>query len=311
MKKSLLVLSSLILVSCGGNDLLNSQEEIQTSKIVDKQILTQPNTNSLENKTEIVVMDLNFLNKAQPQNGGCTVTNIDNKAVPHETTAAFGPNPLSYFGYQIRGYGAPRMYWGVWNGLRFESKNESKTIINRGRTMLINNPLSNAISIEFPFQQNFTYEITIDASITDEIYLAKHDEFRGNDDLYQANQSEAFSTVAIELTNSPQIRGADPCAKYPARAVVNTSFVSSYYKKQKAEITTPPSYENKTFVFKFSMKEAQSALILYFLPGLSETQSIPESSFSMYIGNIKIVQKPFEQEQGSDTSTPCGFRVGC
>ena len=64
MKKQLLVLSSLILISCGkGNDLLNAQDEIQAPKVLDKNTVIQSKTNSLTNKTTTVVMDMTFVKK--------------------------------------------------------------------------------------------------------------------------------------------------------------------------------------------------------------------------------------------------------
>lgn len=317
MNKKLFALSSMLLLfSCATNDIIYEDNENPTQQNFEKKALKLSKTNLLTAKTETVLMDMTFLDKIQPSNGGCTITNIDNQGNPHETTAAFGPNPLSYFGYQIRGYGAPRMYWGVWNGLRFEAKNRSKTIISRGHSIQVDDPLSNAISIEFPFEENFTYEITIEATIYDEIYIAKHDQSNGNDHLYEANQSESFPKVAIELKDSPQIPGNDPCAKYPARPVVGNGFASANnYKSQKAEIIVHPSYEKKTFVFNFSTKSSKNALLLYFLPQLSENQHIPESSFSMYIGNIKIVRKTFDPSHVVEPiirdPNPCGFRGGC
>lgn len=313
MKKQLLVLSSFLLISCGGSDLLNSQEEVQTSKILDKNSLAQSKLSSLTNKTETVVMDIPFVGKAQPSGGGCTVINIDNQATPHETTAAFGPNPISYYGRLIRGYGGPRMYWPYWPGLLLRAKNKPKTIISRGQSLQVDNPFENAISIEFPFESNLTYEITISTSVWDEVYRAKHDEFSGNNHLYNVNQSEGFPTVAVELSSSPQISGNDPCAERPV--VGNGLASANYYKKQKAEMTTSPSYEKKTFIFNFSITNPKSALLLYFLPQKSENQYIPENDFDMYIENIKIVQKPFDPTHVvPDTrpnSNPCGFRGGC
>jgi len=292
MKKKLLALSSMLFISsCATNDIISEQNESKISQSSEKNLI-QSKSNSLTSKTG-VVMDLTFLDKVQPDHGGCSVTNIDGQGNPHTSQQAFGPNPISYFGYLITGYGKPRMYWGNWNGLRFETGNRSKTIINNGQQTTANDPLSNAISIQFPFQANLTYEITIETGIHDEIYRANHNELYGDDDLYSVNQSEAFPTVAVELANSQQISGNDPCS---GRPTIGNFFVSRYYKKQKIEMTTSPASESKTFVFKFSITEAQNALKIYFLPELSGTSShIPESNFTMYIGNIKIVQKPFEQ----------------
>lgn len=310
MKKQLLVLSSLFLISCGGSDLLNSQEEVQTLKALDKNSLAQSKTSSLTNKTGTIVMDLSFAGRTiNPDNGGCSFQVTHDGVNFYDSTSAFGPNPLNHGNYIIRGYGKPRKSID-WDGLRFEAWNRPKIIVSRGQTMTVNDPLSNAISIEFPFQSNLTYEITIDTNINDQIYEAKHNQYSWDDKFYNVNQSQSFATVALELTDSPQIRGNDPCA---ARPVVNNSFVSRYYKKQQAVIATTPSYEQKIFTYNFSLITNQNALILYFLPELN--QNIPESHYFMNIQNIKIVQKPFDPTYlppptRDSAPNPCpGYRV--
>lgn len=150
---------------------------------------------------------------------------------------------------------------------------------------MVNNPISAAISIEYPFQPNTTYEITINALVND-VITQLEDRY---DDI---KQSEAFSTIAVELKESPEIPGVDPCAKRP---VVGNGLASgNHYKRQKTEKPPTPYYALKTFVFNFSIIEEKKALIIYVLPELGEHPYIPRSIFNIDIRNIKIVQKPFD-----------------
>ncbi|GEN69315.1 hypothetical protein [Chryseobacterium rhizosphaerae] len=311
MKKTLFIISSLLVMSCASNnDLIYSQDEEQNLNL--KEALPSLSNKILaSNGGEITLMDLD-LNKTfmQPDGGGCSFEagyNIDNT---YTSTAAFGPTPLTFLGYTIRGYGIPRTDAFLWKGIRFSASNKPQTTdIGGGRNPIINNnPKSNAISIEFPFQANFTYEIRLDTSIQDFIYHIKHGSSNAIADLYNVDQSQGLPTVGVELTNSPQIRGNDPCAKRP---IVNNSFVSNYFKQEKA-VVSYGAYTKNEFIFNFSLTESQNAIIIYFQPELSglTPNFVPESDFSMLLQNVKIIQKPFDPSHVP--SLPCnkigGFR---
>ncbi|PRA95691.1 hypothetical protein CQ046_21895 [Chryseobacterium sp. MYb7] len=317
MKKTLFVISSLFFVGCASsNDMLYTQDEEQSLNL--KETLPSVSNKMLAlNGGEITLMDLD-LNKTliQPSGGGCsfeTGYNIDNI---YTSTAAFGPNPLTFFGYTIRGYGMPRTDGFLWKGIRLQAENIPATVFSRGQSRLVNNLFENALSIEFPFEPNATYEITLKSFIEDIIRTEKHDQYRLNDDNHNPQQSEAFPIVAVELANVPEIIGNDPCAKRP---VLNNRFVSAnYYKTQKAEIVVPPSSQQKTFVFNFSTTEAKNAFILYYLPERGSDPYIPESFFGMHLTGIRIIKKPFDPTHvvpprvtNPDPSLPCGFRGGC
>ncbi|MEG0928356.1 hypothetical protein [Chryseobacterium sp.] len=307
MKKTLTIISSILLIGCTStNDLIYSQDEnIPYAANLNNSLSSAKLL--ANNLSEITVMELD-LNKTllQPSGGGCSFTaghSIDNL---YTSTAAFGPNPLTFFGHIFRGFGKPRTDEFNWKGIRFRSGNRPKTIINRGQPTLVDDPFENALSIEFSFQANATYEITLDTIIEDFIYTEQHDQYDQYDDYHGLQQSQAFPTLALELKDTPIIPGNNPCGGRPN---IGRFFTSPYFKKQKAEITATPSYEQKTFVFKFSITEVQNALIIYFLPEHSGTtpQYIPESSFNMFLRNIKIVQKPFEQPSNPNPC-PSGMR---
>lgn len=315
MKKKLLALSSILFIfSCATSDIISEQNE----NSLEKQNLKKSNLKfSIANKSiaTTTVMDLNldkFL--IQPSNGGCSFNVLGVTGNSYVSTAAFGPTPISFFNYIVRGYGKPKTSMTDWKGIRFLAGNQPKTVINRGQQILVDDPFENAISIEFPFQANTTYEITLNTVIQDNIYKEQHDQYDQNNNYHGLQKSQEFPTIALELANAPEISGNNPCG---GRPVLGNGLVSAnYFKRQKAEITVPPSYEQKTFIFNFSITENKSALLFYFLPGKSGSvpQYIPESSFSMFLKNLKIVQKPFDPTHvvpnRTDTN-PCGFIGGC
>lgn len=294
----------LVLSSCMTNDMVNEQDYHLMTKTQVQSTISKSSLDSTTNKSN-VLMDLQIPSGMNSENGGCTFTdgNINGSFT---STAAYGPNPLTFNGYVIRGYGLPRRDTD-WKGILFEAENLVKIINQRGQSREANDSKSNAISIEFPFSPNLTYEITLEAFIEDYIATTKLDIYNSNDNIFDIDQSEAYPTIAIELSDSPQIRGNNPCAK---RAVVSNAFVNrKYYKEQKAQIIVPPLSQKKTFTFKFSTTEAKNAFIIYFLPELSGT-NILKSSFSMYLTNIKIIEKPFEQsfEPTNPSNGDGGFR---
>ncbi|WP_126653408.1 hypothetical protein [Chryseobacterium aureum] len=293
MKKTLFVISSLFLVGCAtSNDMLYTQDEEQTLNL--KEALPNVSNKMLAlNEGEITLMDLD-LNKPliQPDGGGCSFKvghSVDNI---YTSTAAFGSNPLSFFGYTFRGYGKPRTDGFDWKGIRFQAGNRPKTILDRGQPHLVNDPFESAISIEFPFESNVTYEITLQTFIEDFIYTEQHDQYDQNDDYHGLQQSQGFPTVRVELANNPAIIGDNPCG---ARPVTGNGLVSANYnKKQKAEITVPPSSKQKTFVFNFSTQETKNAIIIYYLPEYGSNPFIPENSYNMFLTGIKIIKKPYD-----------------
>lgn len=316
MKKTLIALSTILLIGCTStNDLIYSQDEtLPLTTDLDQSVLNSHSKLSANSLGEVTLMDL-VLDKpyVNPSGGGCSFEagSIDN---PYQSTAAFGPNPISFFGYTFRGYGKPRTDGFLWKGIRINIENLPKTTINRGQTTLTNNSMSNAISIEHPFKPNVTYQITLTAWITDRIWETKNNnrDHRLDDDDYDVDQSEGLPTVGIELASSPTINGDDPCE---ARPFVKPSpfVVRNYYKSQKI-ILTKPNSDIKEMTFNFSTKEPKNAFIIYFLPELAERGAafIPKNAFKISLSRIKIVEKPFDPSYlvtpNPSTDNPGGFR---
>ncbi|MDR6373070.1 hypothetical protein J2795_004259 [Chryseobacterium bernardetii] len=328
MKKTLFVISSLFLIGCANsNDLIYSQDENSIPKnttefsLVSKNILAK-------SAAESVIMDLSFTTGVINENGGCSFTDLISPQGSYFTsTKCYGPNPIEQNGYQIRGYGKPRRrpsyntsYY--WHGVMLKAENRGKIVTStRGGTTLVNDPISNAISIEQYFEPNKTYEIIVTTNVEDYIYTTKNNnrDNRLDDDLFNIDKSEAYATLALEVADSPQIPGDLPCADRPN---VGRKFVSAnYYKTQKTEKTTHWTNEDKTYTFYFSTLEPKNALIIYYLPeqALERPAShVPQSAMWLDIRNIKIIKKTYDPSHfvpprvtTPDPSVPCGFRGGC
>ncbi len=294
MKKIFLSASMLTLLNCATNEIIDEQTD-NTLTIQSSKTFSLIDNSSLVSKALTTVMDLHIPSGAQASNGGCSTS----------TGNSYGPNPLYYNDYILRGYGKPQRDIS-WAGIKFQAGNRPKVkTSSNGQTSIDEDPFTNALSIEFPFQANITYEIILETNIQDFIYKEQHDTYDQNDDYHGLEQSQAFPTVAVELADSPEIRGGNPCAGRP----VVSRFISdrNYYKTQKAIISIPPSYEEKSFTFNYSTLTPRNALIIYFLPELADPnnlQFIPESSFNMLLKNIKIIEKPFDPSYISTPNPP-------
>lgn len=318
MKKTLFIISSLFFIGCANsNDLINSEVEEQNLKTKDG-LSSMSSRMSALNGGEALLMDIEIASSIQVSSGGCPYEDevIDGFYV---TTRAFGPNPIEQYGYQIRGYGRPNKS-SAWKGIRLQNSNRPKTISSsRGQTTIINDPTSSAISIEFPFEGNATYQIILTSWFEDSIYETKHNEFHLDDDRYDINKSEGFPTVGIELSNSPEIKGVDPCAERPF--VQPSGFLNRNYHKEQKIILTKPLSDLKELTYNFSITEPKNAMIIYFMPERSENRIsdyIPKNVFTMFLYKIKVIKKPFDPSHvvpprvtTPDPDLPCGFRGGC
>ncbi|MCQ4138804.1 hypothetical protein [Chryseobacterium sp. EO14] len=266
-----------------------------------------------------VVIDLSFTDGVKNDNGGCTFKYIASDAIDSnilESTACFGPNAIYQNNYLIRGYGKPRrpMYGENFWGVLLKATNKGREIINRGVTELINDDTSKAISIEYPFEKNFTYQVILTTEIKDFIYATKNDPNRVDYGQYDVDESEAFPTVIVELKSTPDIIGPDPCSDKPSVPTVFTS-EPNYYKKQKAEITNRIK-EKKDFIYNFSILESKNGLLIYFIPEKAErgASHVPQSDFQMDLKHVKVIKKSYDPAYYIPTTglnnNPCpGYRT--
>lgn len=293
MKKNLISISIIFLVGCSSSNdtLLQDQNELPQSK---NELLNAKS--SIVNKgVEIVIMNLSIGALIPPQNGGCSSITRDSHDNPGINNEGFGPDPVSFLGYQIRGFGRPTtsIYY---SGIYFYILNEPKTTTStRGGTCITDNPKSQAISIEQVFEPNFTYEIKLKAYIEDGIYT-------DNYGMYDIEKSEGRPTIKVQLKETPEIAGKDPC-EFMSHVQTELLGVSNNLKQQKIDYYAP----DRTYTFNFSPVVKTNSLVIYFLPQMSEQRCngfVPRSTFIMRLSNIKITQKPYDSQYYVDDYRP-------
>lgn len=299
MIKTLISISLFLLISCSTNNddtVLQNQDDNQKQV---KNTLSQSRTSL----SETVIMDFSIGAIAPPQNGGCSSNTRDSHDNPVIDNSGFGPDPINFLGYKIRGFGRPTttIYYA---GISFFILNKAQRAVSTtGETFTINNPKSQAISIEQVFEPNFTYEIRLKAYINDIIANDKN----GN---YDIEKSEGRPTIKVELKQTPEIPGERPCEFMSS---VSTGFlgVSNNLKEQKIDHYATDGI----YTFNFSPVVKTNSLVIYFLPEMSVERNsfVPQSTFGMKLTNIKIIQKPFDPSHyitPRGNPNPCGSRTG-
>jgi len=295
MKKKLISISIIFLVGCSSSNdtLLQDQNELLQSK---GELIELENSitseNSVANKdSETVIMDYTIGALIPPQNGGCSSITRDSNDNPGINNEGFGPDPIEFLGYKIRGFGKPTTSIH-YSGIYFFILNKQKTITSsRWGTRITDNPKSQAISIEQVFEPNFTYEIKLTAYIEDIIYTDKSG-------TYDIERSEGRPTIKVQLKETPEIAGKDPC-EFMSHVQTELLGVSNNLKQQKID-----NYAvDKIYTFNFSPTVKTNSLVIYFLPQMSGQRSnapVPQSTFIMRLSNIKITQKPFDLQYYSE-----------
>lgn len=302
MKKILLVLP-LFLFNCDANrlDLVPEDTTIQPALVSNKIII--PN----DPPAGVTVMDIAIGNLVNPSNGGCTYEAFNESGQYfYDSTSSFGPVPQSFFGYVIRGYGNPRTDT-TYSGLRLHAENRGVNVIANGQQQWTNSPISNAISIEYNFKANVTYQVVLTTWMYDTIYRSKNNTILIDDDSFDIPQSEGYPTLGIELKSSPAIGGLDPCANRPHVATGFLSY-SNYYKTQEVALTNK-SGQLQDYNFYFSTLENRNAIIIYYLPKLlpgRPPSQVLQSNFYMFIRNIKIIEKPYNATYNVPPNPPLG-----
>ncbi|MDR6761614.1 hypothetical protein J2Y38_001823 [Flavobacterium sp. 2755] len=161
--------------------------------------------------------------------------------------------------------------------------NRGQQYISRGG-QIINNNLSrgSAISIEYPFKANTTYEISLQTYFNDNILLV------------DKVNSNGFPTLYAQLKDSGLIiDGSEACETNNIIRILemNPNNLKSYTLNNSIK-------EDKTIIFKFSLTEEKKALLLALNPKTGENNgvgsSIPTNSYTMVLPMITITEKAFD-----------------
>lgn len=249
-----------------------------------------------KNSDEQVIINFAY-GIAESTKSGCTRDIYTHSTGQFYTTdnGVYGPNPAPQVnGYLIRGYGQPHQnqYYG---SLVLFAKNEIYKTISRGQIWHNNKRGGSAISIEYPFKANVTYEIHIKTFF--------HDNRKLVDDKY----SEGYPTLYAQLTDDAIIRGyinrrtetTDPCDKEGINALSdsNPNYTRSYTLNDQA-------LTMKNIIFLFSPTEEKKAILISLHPAIGTAgvgTHIPTNNYTMRLPSITINEKTFDPSLNVET----------
>lgn len=223
-------------------------------------------------------------------NSGCTIKKYKNGTEEFYTDAGvYGPNPYPQpDGYLVRGYGKPHhnSYYG--SLVLFVSNKEGKRTDRGNRVTSYNINAGSAVSIEYPFKANVSYEINLTVIFHDNRYLV------------DKKFSDGFPTVYAQLKDDgiiplPNLRNInlDPCVREGVIGLDATDYINntrSYTLDSRGQI-------EKYINFKFSPTKEKKALLISLHPKIAtfdNNSPFPINNYTMVLPYIKITEKPFD-----------------
>lgn len=219
---------------------------------------------------------------------GCTVKRYNGDKEYYTDAGVYGYNPAPQNnGYLVRGFGAPHhnTYYGA---LVLMASNKGKKVNARRGIYHENDKSGSAISIEYPFKKNISYEITIKTKFHDNRYSLDKVYSSGYPKLYAQLKDNGIITL-------PYLRdqNQDPCERKDLNEVVQyraENYTRSYSPDSHVEVI-------KDVSFQFSPIEEKKALLLSLQPtmGIEGYElPIPTNSYTMILLSITITEKPFD-----------------
>ncbi|OXG05828.1 hypothetical protein B0A64_12170 [Flavobacterium araucananum] len=249
--------------------------------------------NDLTSKTSEQSTFINFnYGVASSTKSGCTVTRYMESGKTYETDAGvYGPNPAPQNnGYLVRGYGVPHQnpYYGA---LVLMSSNRGKKVNVARGVFHQNEKRGSAISIEYPFKRNTTYEITIKAKF--------HDNRHSLDKIY----SSGYPTLYAQLKDNgiiipPGRTGGetqDSCEREDLNDIKD--FINDYVNYIRAYTLDSNIEVTKEVSFQFSPINEKKALLLSLHPTMATEGyglPIPTNSHTMILYSITLTEKTFD-----------------
>lgn len=249
--------------------------------------------NNVTSKTseQSVTMNFNY-GVAASTKSGCTVTRYMQSGKAYETDAGvYGPYPAPQNnGYLVRGYGVPNQN-PSYGALALFVGNRGFATQDRRGVLHDNQQNGSAISIEYPFKANITYEISMTATFRDSRYLV------------DKQYSNGYPTMFVQLKNdgiisarSYRTQTEDPCDR---DGIVSLDDYANDYQNYTRSYTldSKGEYVQKTLVFKFSPTQEKKALLISLRPTIGRAgygASIPTNSHVIIIPSINIIEKAFD-----------------
>lgn len=238
-----------------------------------------------------------------PTNSGCTVKRFNNGNSYYTDAGVYGGNPYSYpypetTSYLVRGFNTPHLnpYYG--SLILFVSNKEIKSSIRNG-IWHDNDKRGSAISIEYPFKANITYEISMKVTFHDNRYLT------------EKVFSDGLPTIFVQLKDDGTIvQDIDPCDNkginniYGYYTSGNDSYLLNYTRSYTLESR---GVIQRTLAFKFSPTEEKKALLISVHPATSRAgygAQILKNNYTMVMPLINISEKPFDPSLNVEIKTP-------
>lgn len=211
-------------------------------------------------------------------NSGCTDERYDHNSASFYTVGVYGPNPVNRDGFLVRGYGRPYHNF-YYNTLVLNASNKGRTVLIRGQNYNDNLSKGSAISIEYNFKANVSYDIEVETYFRDNRYLL--------DKVY----SSGFPTLHAQLKDSGIIiEGDAACNNDLVRLATEFNYIKSYTLDSQSAII-------RTVTFKFSPLQAKNAVVFALQPAQGARAidaKIPINNFTMGLYSVKINEKTFD-----------------
>jgi hypothetical protein len=222
---------------------------------------------------------------AGPTKSGCKFSKYNQSSGTHTDTDAgvYGYNPAPQEnGYLVRGFSQPHHNY-YYNALVLMVENRGYQFVDSRSGKIYNDNLSRgaAISIEYPFKANVTYEISLLTYFNDNQQL-----------IYKIN-SNGFPTLHVQLKdNGILMDGEGACDTNRVYRIIesNPNYLKSYALENNIKM-------ERTLIFKFSPTESKNALVLALHPVTGERgvdTKIPTNSYTMVLRHVTITEKQFD-----------------
>ncbi|WP_264551666.1 hypothetical protein [Flavobacterium sp. N2038] len=241
----------------------------------------------LTGKTSEQSVILNFMGGiSETTNSGCTIDVYSEYLENHYTTdkGVYGHNPFPLYPrtneYLIRGYGKPHQNF-YYNALVMNASNKGikRTVSRNNIPVNDNSSKISAISIEYPFKANITYEISLKTFFND------------NRKMIDNIQSNGFPILSASLEDTGILFGGiTSCENDLKYSATNQNYMRSYTLEDNMA-------KERIITYKFSPTEVKNALSIMLLPTRGERgtdQKIPTSDYTMVLLTVTIIEKPFD-----------------
>ncbi len=248
---------------------------------------------NLTSKSEENSITINFnYGIADYPNSGCTDEKYDGNSGKNYIVGVYGPNPVNRSGFLVRGYGKPNHNY-YYNSLILKASNKSIKFEEQRTGRIINSNLStiSAISIEYPFKANITYEITVKTFFND------------NRKLVENVHSSGFPTLTAALQDSGILFGGIATCENSFRPIGITANYTKDYTLEDNII------KDRTLTYKFSPTEVKNALSFTLIPhtgGRGVDIPIPANDYTMLLKSVTITEKPFDPSLNIIAERPPG-----